>query len=77
MSEVAQALLTKALELPREDQQWLTDRLLEETEPDADEEAWHAELARRLEKHPEQLLDGDEVMRELQEMLTAKRRVAS
>jgi hypothetical protein len=30
-----------------------------------------------VEKHPEQLLDGDEVMRELQEMLTAKRRVAS
>jgi hypothetical protein len=76
MSEAAKALLTKALELPLEDQQWLTDRLIEEIEPDEDDAEWQAELERRLEeveKHPERLIDGAEVMREVREMLSAKR----
>jgi hypothetical protein len=76
MSEAAQALLTNALELPLEDQQWLTDRLIEEIEPEEDDVEWQAELERRLdevEKHPERLIDFDEAMREVREMLAAKR----
>jgi len=76
MIEAAQALLTNALELPLEDQQWLTDRLIEEIEPEEDDVEWQAELERRLdevEKHPERLIDFDEAMREVREMLAAKR----
>ena len=80
MSEAAQAILTKALELPVEDQQWLTDRLIEETEADEDDAECQAELDRRLEeveKHPERLIDGEQVMREVDEMLAAKRGASS
>ena len=76
MSEAAQAILTKALELPVEDQQWLTDRLIEETESDEDDAEWQAELERRLEdveKHPEQLVDFDEAMKEIRQELQAAR----
>ena len=76
MSEAAQAILTKALELPVEDQQWLTDRLIEETESDEDDAEWQAELERRLEdveKHPERLIDFDEAMKEIRQELQAAR----
>ncbi len=80
MSEAAQTILTKALELPLEDQQWLADRLTEETELDEDDAKWQAELERRLEeveKHPERLVDGAEAMREVREMLAAMREGAA
>jgi Putative addiction module component len=80
MSEAAQALLSKALELPVEDQHWLTDRLIEETEEDEDDAEWQAELDRRLEeveKHPERLLDFDETMKEIRQELQAARRRGS
>ena len=76
MSEAAQAILTKALELPVADQKWLTDRLLEETETEEDDVEWQEELTRRLEeveKHPERLLDGAEVMRQIRAKLAAMR----
>lgn len=80
MSEAAQAILTKALELPVEDQQWLTDRLIEETESDEDDAEWQAELERRLddvEKHPERLVDFDEAMKEIRQELQAARQRSS
>ena len=80
MSEAAQAILTKALELPVEDQQWLTDRLIEETEADEVDTEWQDELARRLddvEKHPERLVDFDEAMKEIRQELQAARQRSS
>ena len=80
MSEAAQAILTKALELPVEDQQWLTDRLIEETEADEVDTEWQAELERRLddvEKHPERLIDFDEAMKEIRQELQAARQRSS
>ena len=80
MSEAAQAILTKALELPVEDQQWLTDRLIEETESDEVDTEWQAELERRLddvEKHPERLVDFDEAMKEIRQELQAARQRSS
>ena len=80
MSEAAQAILTKALELPVEDQQWLTDRLIEETEADEVDTEWQAELERRLddvEKHPERLVDFDEAMKEIRQELQAARQRSS
>jgi hypothetical protein len=76
MSEAAQAILKKALELPVEDQHWLTDRLIEQTESDEDDAEWQAELDRRLEeveKHPERLIDFDDALKEIQEELHAAR----
>ena len=63
MSELAQGLLTQALELPMEDRRWIGERLLESEEVDADaphhDPEFMAELIRRSDEvhaHPERLL---------------------
>ena len=81
MSETVSTLLSKALALPPEQRQELLARLMDSVarpglpEPpvrfaseEEAEAAWQAELALRLEeveKHPERLLDGEQVMAEL------------
>ena len=70
MSELAQGLLTQALELPEADRRWLGEQLSEADDVDELPDAPHndpefmAELIRRSDEvpaHPERLIDSDVV----------------
>ncbi len=70
MSELAQGLLTQAMELPEADRRWLGERLLDAEEDDEFPDAPHhdpefmAELIRRSDEvhaHPERLISNEEV----------------
>ena len=78
MSELAQGLLTRALELPMEDRRWLGEQLLESEEVDEFPDAPHhdpefmAELIRRSDEahaHPERLIDSAVVFAEVDQFL--------
>ncbi len=78
MSELAQGLLTQALELPEADRRWLGQRLLDSEEVDEFPDAPHhdpefmAELIRRSDEvhaHPERLIDSAVVFAEIELML--------
>ncbi len=71
MSELAQGLLTQALELPMEDRRWLGEQLLESEEVDEFPDAPHhdpefmAELIRRSDEvhaHPERLISTEDAV---------------
>ncbi len=75
MSEAAVKLLEQIRALPDADREWLagelwdeeeaTDADIAELEDDLEFQAMLAERLEEVEKHPERLLDGDEVMAEL------------
>ena len=78
MSELAQGLLTQALELPEADRRWLGERLLDLEEVDEFPDAPHhdpefmVELIRRSDEvhaHPERLIDSAVVFAEIELML--------
>lgn len=82
MSELAQGLLTRALELPMEDRRWLGEQLLESEEVDEFPDAPHhdpefmAELIRRSDEvhaHPERLLNLQDVLVELRQRLKERK----
>ena len=85
MSEAATKLLDQLLQLPEAERLQIADRLWESlgdgTKQEAidetsDDPEFQAELQRRLkevEEHPENLLDGEQVMNELREHLRRKR----
>ena len=82
MSELAQGLLTQALELPMEDRRWIGERLLESEEVDEFPDAPHhdpefmAKLIRRSDEvhaHPERLLSNEEVFPTVESMLAQVR----
>jgi hypothetical protein len=83
MSDAAQKLLAQIRALPEPEQEWIAGELWEEQEArdaDIDElendpefQAMLAERLEQVEKHPEQLLDGDEVMAEARKRLRERR----
>ena len=83
MSELAQGLLTQAMELPEADRRWLGERLLDADEADEFPDAPHhdpefmAELLRRSDEvhaHPERLLTNEEVFANVERFLQERRR---
>jgi len=75
MSPVAESLYEQVLNLPEAEQVEFAHRLLE-SPSDEDDAEWQAELERRMEdveKHPERLIDGSEVMRQIRSRLAAMR----
>lgn len=82
MSELAQGLLTRALELPMEDRRWLGEQLLDSEEVDEFPDAPHhdpefmAELIRRSDEvhaHPERLISNEVAFAEVERMLAEMR----
>jgi len=79
MSEATKAILDQVFSLPVEDQLHVADSIYESLDPASDsiekeiaaiesDSLWQAKLNQRLdfvEKHPEQLLDGQDVIAEL------------
>ncbi len=83
MSELAQGLLTQALELPEADRRWLGERLLDSDEADEFPDAPHhdpefmAELIRRSDEvhaHPERLISNEVAFAEVRRALEEARR---
>jgi hypothetical protein len=79
MSDAAQKLLEQIRALPEDDRRWIADELWDESGDDLAEvendPAFQAMLAERLAfaaEHPDQLLDGDEVMAEARRRLRGK-----
>ena len=82
VSELAQGLLTQAMELPEADRRWLGEQLLDSDEVDEFPDAPHhdpefmAELIRRSDEvhaHPERLIDSEVVYAEIRELLGTRR----
>ena len=82
MSELAQGLLTQAMELPLEDRRWLGEQLLDSEEVDEFPDAPHhdpefmAELIRRSDEvhaHPERLRTNEEVFTRILRLLQERR----
>ncbi len=83
MSEIAQKLLEQIRALPDDEREWVAAELWDERDVTADEldelqadPEFQAMLAERLafvEQHPDQLLDGDEVMAEGRRRLRERR----
>lgn len=83
MSETAQKLLEQIRALPEADREWIAGELwdeqetthadIDELENDPEFQAMLAERLEQVEKHPEQLLDGDEVMAEARNRLRDRR----
>ena len=78
MSELAQGLLTQALELPEADRRWLGERLLDSEEVDEFPDAPHhdpefmAELIRRSDEvhaHPERLISNEVAFARIEKMI--------
>ena len=82
MSEVAQGLLMRALELPEADRRWLGERLLDAGDADEFPDAPHhdpeflAELIRRSDEvhaHPERLISNEVAFADVEKMLAEMR----
>jgi len=82
MSELAQGLLTQAMELPEADRRWLGERLLDADEADEFPDAPHhdpefmAELIRRSDEvhaHPERLISNEVAFASVERMLAEMR----
>ena len=82
MSELAQGLLTQALELPEADRRWLGEQLSEADDVDELPDAPHndpefmAELIRRSDEvhaHPERLISTEEAFESVNRMLAEMR----
>ena len=79
MTDAANSLLQQALRLSPEDRIEVAEQLYQSLGDDLlpDDPELHAELSRRLEEveeHPERLLDGPQVMAELQARLRERSR---
>ncbi|MEM8739664.1 MAG: addiction module protein [Planctomycetota bacterium] len=79
MESHSQKILAEALKLPVEDRVLIANQLYESAEridPEM-EQAWSAEIADRLREIDEgkvELLDGDTVMREMQDIIDGRKR---
>jgi len=83
MSETAQKLLEQIRALPDDEREWLVGELQDEDDLTVDEidelhadpefQAMLAERLEQVEKHPEQLIDGETAMKMIREHLAARR----